>query len=257
MTVLNTTKTYHFKKITSTQDVIKQIINIEHPKKTPSNPVAIGIEFVVSAQEQTAGYGRFKNRVWHSPLCENLYVTIALNEKINLAYIGHLPFLIFDAIINMLQDFMHEDIINKICVKWPNDFLFQGKKFCGILCERWKPSFSENVYYLIGVGMNLSWCPAGGTKLSEILSEEIDRQKILKLLMQNIQNSIQFYKNSGFAPIKNQWLKFAWKLNEVIKITEGQHQTTQGKLVDIADDGALLLKTENNTEIKIYCGNII
>ena len=42
-------------------------------------------------------------------------------------------------------------------IKWPNDLLYQGLKFCGILQEVIK--FNQFDYLLIGIGLNTNIAP--------------------------------------------------------------------------------------------------
>ena len=46
-----------------------------------------------------------------------------------------------------------DQLNHKLCLKWPNDLLFQGKKLAGILCEGRLGSANPEV--LIGIGINL------------------------------------------------------------------------------------------------------
>ena len=57
----------------------------------------------------------------------------------------------------MLKKVISKVISKKIKIKWPNDLLFNKKKFCGILQEVIK--FNNSDYLIVGIGLNTNIVP--------------------------------------------------------------------------------------------------
>ena len=90
------------------------------------------------------------------------------------------------AVLNafLLKKSYFKDNFKKIKIKWPNDLLFDSKKFCGILQEVIK---NNNFNYLIvGIGLNTNIVPENksfkSTSLKNILNKKVNNKKILKKL---------------------------------------------------------------------------
>ena len=63
------------------------------------------------------------------------------------------------AVLNafLLRKLISKNTSKNIMIKWPNDLLYQGLKFCGILQEVIK--FNQFDYLLIGIGLNTNIAP--------------------------------------------------------------------------------------------------
>lgn len=106
---------------------------------------------VFLAEEQTAGRGRGV-RTWHSARSSGIYCSVILRptlppaEALVLSLATGLA--VRDAILAINPD-LDPDL------KWPNDLLLQGKKFCGILTEM-NAEATRVRYIVIGVGINVN-----------------------------------------------------------------------------------------------------
>ena len=107
---------------------------------------------VVVADVQTAGRGT-RGRSWLSTDAGgSLTATFAL--AVIDRPIHHLPLLVGLAVRDALADLAGAAADSRLTIKWPNDVLLDGRKLCGILCER------RDGADLIGVGVNLSLAAA-------------------------------------------------------------------------------------------------
>ncbi|MGI5936387.1 MAG: biotin--[acetyl-CoA-carboxylase] ligase [Oscillospiraceae bacterium] len=105
-----------------------------------------GSDWVVIARKQTAGRGRF-GRSFDSQR-GGLYLSLSFRPDRPPEQSLHLTALAALAIC---------DAVRKLCnikveIKWPNDLLANGKKFCGILTEA---VFSGGYFLVTGIGINL------------------------------------------------------------------------------------------------------
>src|SRR4051812_3291883 len=82
----------------------------------------------ITAEEQTAGRGRFQ-RKWISPRGVNLYTTFYFRLPLSTL---HLTSLCQVAAFSVSSLLLQSDLHPKI--KWPNDVLLSGKKISGVLC---------------------------------------------------------------------------------------------------------------------------
>ncbi len=130
---------YHFFKADSTNNVALRLGYDGEPSGA-----------VVIAEEQTAGRGRM-GRTWHSEKTSGIYVTILLRPEIP-------P--VQAPLITLLAGLAARDAVAEqtgLCpdIRWPNDLLLHGKKFCGILTEM--HAEPDRVHFVIvGVGINVN-----------------------------------------------------------------------------------------------------
>ena len=105
---------------------------------------------VVLAEEQFAGRGR-AGRVWHSEKTSGIYVTVLLRPAIS-------P--LVAPLITMLAGLAVRDAVLAETdlapdLRWPNDLLMAGKKFCGILTEM--DAEPDRVHFVIvGIGVDVN-----------------------------------------------------------------------------------------------------
>lgn len=105
---------------------------------------------VFVAEEQTAGKGR-GGHSWHSVESAGIYCSVLLRPRLAPA----------DTLILALAagvataDAIHGVTGLKADLRWPNDLLFENKKFCGILTEL-NAEVTRVRYVVIGIGINVN-----------------------------------------------------------------------------------------------------
>jgi BirA family transcriptional regulator, biotin operon repressor / biotin---[acetyl-CoA-carboxylase] ligase len=130
---------YHFFKIDSTNSVAMRLGESGEPHGA-----------IVLAEEQTAGRGR-ADRAWVSEKSAGIYCSVLLRPAIPAA---HAPLLTLVAGM-AARDAAAEDVDTQPDIRWPNDLLLGGRKFCGILTEmRAEPDRVQ--YAVIGIGINVN-----------------------------------------------------------------------------------------------------
>ena len=220
-----------FKTIESTHSLMKSLAS--------SGEIEPGTLFV--ADTQTAGRGRHE-RTWASPAGKNLYFNILIPlEGIPLAsapQITQVAALTFAETFRDLQESgessgLSNKGIGKVTVKWPNDILCGVSKFCGILAELvyMKPSqgcegqdvapattapslTAPRPAISMGVGINVNsdasdYAALGRavTTLKEIAGRKINREKLLQVLIANLERAIGQFKAFGISPWVAAWRK--------------------------------------------------
>jgi BirA family biotin operon repressor/biotin-[acetyl-CoA-carboxylase] ligase len=241
---------YHFKSLTSTQDVIKQILL--HRNKNYHSSNSKRRLLAVLADCQTRGRGRIPGRIWYSPPGGNFYGTIGLEFVWSASKLSHFPFLTLCALIDVLKDCLPSELIKSVSAKWPNDIFLEGKKLGGILTELWKDE-DNNSWLLIGIGLNIALSIQGAAKLLDYTKKEIESKILLHRLVSSLYSVIDEYNKNGFEPIRQKWLRFGWKLGEMISVNNDEHV---GRFSDIGDDGSLILHDDNGHEVRVFYGSI-
>ncbi len=130
---------FHFFKVDSTNSVAMQLGESGEPHGA-----------VVLAEEQTAGRGR-AGRTWASEKSAGIYCSVLLRPPIPPA---HAPLLTLVAGL-AARDAAAEDLDALPDIRWPNDLLVGGRKFCGILTEM--HAEPDRIHYaVVGIGINVN-----------------------------------------------------------------------------------------------------
>lgn len=146
---------------------------------------------VYLADEQTAGRGRGAH-AWHSASGAGLYVSILLRPRIPPADVLWLSLAAGLAV----RDAVHQITSLAADIRWPNDLLLSGKKFCGILTEL-NAEVTRVRHAVVGIGINIHQerFPAELELLAASLRSETGRawarQDVLIALLQSLHREAQ------------------------------------------------------------------
>ncbi len=106
---------------------------------------------VFLAEQQTAGRGRGAHE-WHSAQSAGIYCSAVLRPVLPPSEILILSLAAGLAVYDAIQEVDSRVVPD---LKWPNDLLINGKKFCGILNEM-NAEATRVRYIVIGVGINVN-----------------------------------------------------------------------------------------------------
>src|SRR5438552_4389887 len=175
---------YHFYDVDSTNLFAARLI--AHGRKTPEGTVVI-------AEAQSAGRGRL-GRSWHSEREAGLYFSVVLFPKTPPSLAPLFTLATAVAMHNAVERYTGLDID----IKWPNDLLVDGKKFCGILSEiQAEVDLVKNM--VIGIGVNVN---------HETLPPDIaDRATSLRIASGRIQSRIEILLEF-FEEFENIYMEF-------------------------------------------------
>ena len=212
---------------------------------------------IVVAEQQTEGRGRL-GRSWHSPFGTGIWCSLILRPNIALPEAPQLTLLAAVAITRAIKKLLDVDI----SIKWPNDLLSDGKKFCGILTEL--NAEADQIHYIvIGFGINVNVEIENfpeqlrdiATSLTIQTGEHISRVRLLAEILNEFELLYDLYLKDGFRPIKLLWETYALSIGQ--KITA---RTLQGDIVGVAkgidDFGVLILEAEDGSIKKVYSADI-
>ena len=179
-----------YKIVKSTNDVAIKLI-----KKNVVDPT------IIISNKQTAGRGRIGKK-WISKE-GNLFMTIFF--KLDQNKINFKQFAVLNAFL--LRQLISKNTSKNIMIKWPNDLLYQGLKFCGILQEVIK--FNQFDYLLIGIGLNTNITPKNknfkSTCLKNITNKRVNNQKIIKNILTAYEKFLNQTQRMSFSEIKRKY----------------------------------------------------
>ena len=177
-----------FKIVKSTNDMAIKLIK----KKNFSEPV------LITSEKQIGGKGT-AGKKWISKK-GNLFITIFF--KLEKLKINFRQFAVLNALF--LKKIISQKVAKEIKIKWPNDLLFEGKKFCGILQEIIK--VNKFNYLIVGIGLNTNIAPKDksfeSTCLKNIINKKVSNQKILKNILVSYAKLLKQAKKLSFSELK-------------------------------------------------------
>jgi BirA family transcriptional regulator, biotin operon repressor / biotin---[acetyl-CoA-carboxylase] ligase len=131
---------HHYYKAGSTNNLAMEAAGASAPEGS-----------VFLAEQQTAGRGRGAHE-WHSAQSAGIYCSVVLRPALPPSEVLVLSLaagLAVQAAIQEIDPRVHPDL------KWPNDLLIQGKKFCGILTEM-NAEVTRVRHVVVGIGINVN-----------------------------------------------------------------------------------------------------
>ncbi len=236
---------HYFNEVDSTNNEAKKLAANGCPEGT-----------IVVAESQVGGRGRLA-RGWFSPPGKGIWLSVVLRP----------PFSPMDAAkCTLMAAVGVTRAINSVTgigcgIKWPNDILWQGRKVVGILTEMSAEMDAIN-FVVIGMGINVnvnqedfpSEIASVATSLAVAAGCEISRIKLLTAILSELEAVYVLAKNSGFAPVLEEWKKNSITLGQQVDVY-GIDRNFSGQAFDIDADGALLIKTSQGIE-RVLAGDV-
>ncbi|MGK5594300.1 MAG: biotin--[acetyl-CoA-carboxylase] ligase [Parachlamydiaceae bacterium] len=211
---------------------------------------------VISAAQQTNGYGRFQ-RTWSSPPDQNLYLTYAFflsQKRPDLGNISQVLALSVLRVLNTLSFFPK--------IKWPNDLLLNHKKLGGILCET--SNIDGYLAIMLGIGLNINMTKEELHKLNRPATslfvetgKLMNKDLILDALNETFRTNLKLFLSDGFTsfhPIFTRSL--IYQKGDTVRFNPDQ-MACQGKFEKINNDGSLQLLMPDGTLKNFYSGELI
>ncbi len=235
---------HHFESLDSTNDLAKELAAQGAPEGT-----------VVVAEAQTGGRGRL-GRQWNSPPGVGLYASLVLRPPLPPLELPQITLTTAVAVVRAVR---------RVAgmapgIKWPNDLLLRGKKLAGILTEM--ETESDRIrHVVVGLGVNVNnpgfppELAATATSLSLATGGSFSRVKLLQAWLEEFEALYDRFLNQGFPEILAEWKVSAVTLGQAVTVRQGPREIS-GKALDVAHDGALLLRTAKGEIIRVTSGEI-
>jgi BirA family biotin operon repressor/biotin-[acetyl-CoA-carboxylase] ligase len=206
---------------------------------------------LVWAVEQTSGRGRH-GRTWASPP-GNLYASLLLRPACPVAEAPQLGFVAAVAAAESTRAVLPGRDGSVRC-KWPNDVLVDGRKVAGILIESATGANGGLAWVVLGFGVNLRSHPVGpdmNFPASSLVAEGADGVEaatFLEDLGGRLDRWLDTWSRQGFAPVRDAWLRLAYRLHGPIRVRLGQ-EVVMGTFSGIDPGGALIVEGEGTRRV--------
>jgi len=235
---------HHFETLASTNDLAKELAARGAPEGT-----------VVVAETQTGGRGRL-GREWNSPPGVGLYISLVLRPMLPPVELPQITLTTAVAVVRAVRR------VAGVApgIKWPNDLLLNGKKLGGILTEM--ETESDRIrHVVVGLGLNVNnpgfpvELVATATSLTLAAGGAFSRVNLLKAWLEEFEELYGRFLNQGFPEILEEWKRFTVTLGRMVTVRQGPREIS-GLALDVAPDGALLLRTAAGEIVRVTSGEI-
>lgn len=208
-----------------------------------------GHGLVVFAESQTAGRGRRENR-WSAAPRENLLFSVLLRPQVGMEKYSRLATLAAVGLARAVESAGVSDVQ----IKWPNDLLIRGKKFCGILAEMF--SARSGPFLVLGIGMNVNTV-SFPDELREIATSlrlesgarAFDRTTLAIAVLRQLDLVLRSWE-AGFPDIVMEAKRRSSLLGKRVRATTGAGFIS-GTVQDLGPEGCLLLRSDDGALLEI------
>lgn len=236
---------YYFAQVPSTNELAQELARQGVPDGS-----------LVLTEEQTGGKGRL-GRGWFSPFAQGIWCTVILYPPVDPADAPPLTMLTAVGVARAVRRVTGI----QVGIKWPNDLLLEGKKICGILTEM--SAEMEQVKYLVigtGINVNVESFPAEiqntATSLKMHTGRAIDRAKLLRAFLEELEELYEQWLKEGFQPILKLWKLLSVTLHCPVRISS-LRESTEGWAEDVDEQGNLILRLEDGSKKRFMAGEVL
>ncbi len=208
------------------------------------------------AELQTAGRGRHGHQ-WQSAPGQGIYCTLLLRPQGPPA--GLLPLILTSGLA--VAEAVRIVTGRSPDIRWPNDLLLGGRKFCGILMEI--GAEQQRVQHaLLGIGINVHQREFGqelapiATSLDAALGRFLSRPQLLAEVLHQLEAWLDRLQRDGKAAILAAFAErssFARGLRVRVGIGSGSYT---GVTAGLDADGFLLVEREDGTRTTVLSGEV-
>lgn len=227
----------HFDEIESTQKYVKMLL--KEGKR----------DFVVVADMQSDGTGRY-GRNWGAPK-GGLWFSFVCTKPVTLPddLVSFFTLAVGVVVKNLLEKFY----ACELQIKWPNDILLDGKKVCGILCEK----IEENLVCGIGLNTNvlaeeLKVYNAMATSLFEETGKKVDNRELMIQIIEGCISKLNNLLTEGEYIVK--------EINSVLAYKGEKRYLTyldkEAEIVEVDGSGRLIV-LEDGVQKFVFAGEVV
>ena len=225
-----------------------EIIHIEETDSTNRWMKENGTRnLVVVADYQTAGKGCGAN-TWEAERGKNLLFSVMIHPKcIQAKNQFIITQVVSVALCKTLESLLSPPLTpptqegNAISIKWPNDIYVGDKKICGVLIENRLQGRMINDT-IIGIGLNVNQTvfksdAPNPVSIKQLTGKETDRDEVLNTFLNKLKETAQ--STTIIADYKARLYRREGK-----HLFMTQNTTFKASIVDVKDDGRLMLQDE-------------
>lgn len=212
---------------------------------------------VCVAEAQTDGRGR-RGRGWVATPYRNILFSIAWRFESGSALVGGLSLAAGVAVLRAL----HAYGIDGAALKWPNDVIWEGRKLAGLLIDV-RGEAAGPLLAVVGLGLNVRLEARDAARidqpwveLSEIISQAVDRDRLIALLIREFVEALRQFERSGFTAFKDEWQRHHYYSDKRVGLARADAPMLYGTVAGVDDQGALLLRDARGRVQTFHSGEI-
>jgi BirA family biotin operon repressor/biotin-[acetyl-CoA-carboxylase] ligase len=200
------------------------------------------------------GRGR-RGRKWFSSDSGNMYLTVAYKPNLALGQMSLFTLWIATEICH----FFNNTLGLAVKIKWPNDLVYEGKKFMGILTEA-RIDSEHTRDLIVGIGLNINsnfqqW-PIQLQKITTSLQKIANKTWNMNALVAQLIKVISTTYEKFFQKKDNRIFHKLWENYDHLKGQPISIESSQTIYTGIADGidstGKLILRTSKNNERMVF-----
>ena len=197
---------------------------------------------VVITSHQTAGRGQRGNS-WETAAGMNLTFSILVKPAFlsikNQFYLTMITSL-------AVTDFLKEQSVADVKIKWPNDILVGKNKICGILIEN---SIQKEViqHSIVGIGLNINqhnFSTPTATSLANVTGESFDLNESLNLLLEKFEKKYLQLRSEKLAELKSEYSENLYGRGERRTFVSNGKEF-EGRIEQVNENGELVVSVTN------------
>ena len=236
---------HYFDRVASTQPIARQLADAGAPEGT-----------LVVAEEQVAGRGRM-GRAYVSPI-GGIWFSIILRPQVSPAHMQLMALTTGLAVAEAIEDVCGFRPI----LKWPNDVLLGERKVCGVLTDM--STEHDLVHYLVvGVGINANLGAAAfpaevrpvATSLQIETGKPVARRLLLQRVLMRLESHYALVRQGQSGAVLENWRAWPNVLSRRVQVI-GLAERFEGVAEDLAADGALLLRLDDRSVVRVVSGDV-
>lgn len=213
---------------------------------------------LIVAETQTAGRGRL-GRQWLSPPGAGLYFSLILHPRLMPA---DFPKITLAAGLAVCQAVEAETGLAP-AIKWPNDLLLGGRKFCGILTEG-EGLAGPRPIVVLGIGINVS-TPAAvfpedirekATSLLACSGRRYQRGPLLAAVLDRLEFTLAMLEGGCFPEILAEWRRRDGLADRRLSWVTPAGAVVSGFSLGPDDQGILRLRDDNGAVHEVLSGDL-
>ena len=207
---------------------------------------------VVIAAHQSTGRGR-RGREWLDAPGESLLMSIVLRPPIPPGLAPQLSLVAAVAVVDALRS-----AGVTAAIRWPNDVMVGERKICGMLPEAVTTREGILEHVILGIGLNvnqLEFPPSIRTVATSMRIEtgrEHVVEEVLRVVLAALDDWYRRFVAEGFETLLASWLARAQGIGCRARAGDGR----EGVAVGLAEDGALLLRTDRGETVRVIAGEV-
>lgn len=211
---------------------------------------------LVLAEEQTAGRGRL-GRSWYSEKASGIYLSLILRPQLA---VQQAPLLTLVAGL-AARDAVVEATGLDVDIRWPNDLLVGGKKFCGILTEmQAEADRVRHVVVGIGVNVNHTKIPAEleaiATSLNLAGGRPCSRLELVAGLLRAFDGYYNRLLQDGAAPLIARFGEVSsYAKGKRVRVIASREEFT-GTTAGLDPMGCLLVRRDDGEVVPVLAGDV-